>query len=178
MNQSQKKKQSDDDTIKLKHPLRDGCIVIGLAVYHYVLVIGACYVVFYTNFLATSTHSVVWEVACLGLAGGCTHCTRSLYVQYCAKEKWKNTWIVWHIIRPGVSAGMGVFSLMSVKTGLLALAMSETTLEKFYGIYALAFVVGYNVDYFQNQIKRKVAGISESDKEPESGKQDGAPRND
>ena len=130
------------------------CVILLLALYHKGVIIVAWYAAYTAN-TPLSGYQPWSHVLFFGLLGGCTYCLRALYLQYCVKKEWDNRWVVWHLVRPCVSAIMGVFSLISVKAGLLLLAVAEAKFDdKLYGIYALAFIAGYNVDYFQSQIRR------------------------
>ncbi len=100
-----------------------------------------------------------------GFLGGCTYCVRGIYVQYCAKKEWDNRWILWHIIRPFVSAIAGGMSLVFVKAGLLIFKTTEGDIDRPYAIYALAFVAGLNVDNFMKKIEsifNELLGITKS----------------
>ena len=129
-------------------------VILLLALYHKGIIIAAWYIAYAAN-TPLSGYKPWSHVLFFGLLGGCTYCLRALYLQYCVKKEWDNRWVVWHLVRPCVSAIMGVFSLISVKVGLLVLVVAEEKLDdRLYGIYALAFIAGYNVDYFQSQIRR------------------------
>ena len=138
-------------------------IVLCLALYHKAIIVAAWYFAYVANAPLVSGYKPWSHVLFFGLLGGCTHCLRALYVQYCVKDEWDSRWVVWHFVRPCVSAIMGVFSLISVKVGLLVLVVSEEKLDdRLYGIYALAFIAGYNVDYFQSQIRRVTENVKNS----------------
>ena len=130
-------------------------VILCLALYHKVIIFAAWYAAYVANAPLVSGYKPWSHVLFFGLLGGCTYCLRALYLQHCVEKEWDDRWVVWHIIRPCVGAIMGVFSLISVKVGLLVLVVAEEKLDdRLYGIYALAFIAGYNVDYFQSQIRR------------------------
>ena len=80
----------------------------------------------------------IWlHVVLLGMIGGNTYCIRSLYIQYCVKKEWDNSWVVWHITRPFVSAICGFISLIFFKAGLLLFGVPDFESQSHYGIYAL-----------------------------------------
>ena len=109
---------------------------------------------------------LIWiDTALLGLVGGCTYCMRALYLQYCVKKEWDNRWIVWHIIRPFISIICGIVSFLFVKAGLLIFEASSIQTSSHYGIYALAFIAGLNIDNFLKKIEaifKEFFGIKET----------------
>lgn len=108
----------------------------------------------------------IWlDVSLIGLSGCCAYCMRALYLQYCVKKEWDNRWIVWHIIRPFVGTICGVVSLLFVKAGLLIFEASSVEASNRYGIYALAFIAGFNVGNFLKKIDslfKEITGIQET----------------
>ena len=141
-------------------------IIFILFFYHVILIISGLYFCFgFSNCLFDQCPSIWLKAILFGLVGGCTYCIRGLYLQYCVKKEWDNRWIVWHIIRPFVSAICGAISLLLVKAGLLLFAVSHTNLQSHYGIYALAFVAGLNVDNFIKKIEsifKELIGINKT----------------
>lgn len=141
-------------------------IIFALFLYHLLLIISGVYVRFFWENCSFSEINSIWvEVSLFGLIGGCIYCIRSLYLQYCVKKEWDNRWVIWHIIRPFVSMLCGAISLVFVKAGLLLFEASSAETQNHYGIYALAFIAGLNVDNFIKKIEsifKEIAGIQES----------------
>ena len=141
-------------------------IVIALFVYHLLLVVSGAYFRFYWNNCSMCQINSIWiDVSLFGLIGGCIYCTRSLYLQYCVKKEWDNRWVIWHIIRPFVSTICGAVSLLFVRAGLLVFQAAPAETPSHYGIYALAFIAGLNVDNFIKKIEsifKEIAGIQET----------------
>ena len=141
-------------------------IIFTLFFYHITLISLGLYLYFKFGDNSFFEFQSIWlEVTLFGLIGGCTYCIRGLYLQYCVKEKWDNRWIVWHIIRPFVSSICGVISLLFVKAGLLLFEASHTESQNYYGIYALAFIAGLNVDNFIKKIEsifKEFSGIQQT----------------
>ena len=61
-----------------------------------------------------------------------------------------------------MSAICGVISLLFVKSGLLLFEASLTGSQSHYGIYALAFIAGLNVDNFIKKIESIFGSSQES----------------
>ena len=144
-------------------------VIFMLFFYHiFLIILGLLYFYFYSSsdlFLVFELHSVWVHVGLFGLTGCCTYCIRSLYLQYCVKKDWNNRWIVWHIIRPFVGFICGVISLLFIKAGLLLLEVSHTETQSYYGVYALAFISGLNIDNFIKKIEsvfQEVIGIQKT----------------
>ncbi len=140
-------------------------IIFGLFFYHLLLVGLGLYARFWRDNSLYEFNSLWMDVGLFGLTGGCTYCIRSLYLQYCVKQEWDNKWVVWHVVRPFVSTVCGVVSLVFVKSGLLMLEASSIETQSHYGIYALAFIAGLNVDNFIKKIEsifKVIAGIQET----------------
>lgn len=146
--------------------MKDRDVVLLLFAYHLLLItVGAWFSLRLSNEFGLRVAPVLINVAFLGLCGGCTYCIRSLYIQYCVKGEWNNRWVIWHIVRPSVSTICGIVSLLFVKAGLLIFEASATTEQSHYGIYALAFIAGLNVDNFMKKIESvfaEVMGIGKS----------------
>ena len=129
-------------------------IIFILFFYHIFLIGLGLYSYFCFDYFLFCNLNPIWlKVSLLGLIGCCTYCIRSLYFQYCVKEEWDNRWIVWHIIRPFVGSICGAVSLLFVKAGLLLFEVSHAETQSYYGIYALAFIAGLNVDNFIKKIE-------------------------
>ena len=141
-------------------------IIFVLFFYHMILISLGLYAFFKLNNLSLYNFQPIWlHVALFGLVGGCTYCTRGLYIQYCYKKEWDNRWIVWHIIRPFLSFICGIISLLFVKAGLLIFEGSGNESQSYYGVYALAFIAGLNVGNFINKIEsifKELAGIEQT----------------
>jgi len=138
-------------------------VIFSLGVYHLTLFASAVYIRLYW---ADFPPPGIWQdVALWGLAGGCVYCMRSLYIHHCVKQDWSNRWCMWHLFRPFVSAICGVASLLFVKAGLLLFGISSAESSYNYGVYALSFVAGLNVDNFIKKVEstfKEIAGIRKS----------------
>ena len=141
-------------------------IVFILFFYHVILISLGLYLFFQFDIYPFCSFQSIWlNVVLLGLIGGNTYCMRGLYLQYCVKKDWDNKWIVWHIIRPFVSAICGFISLLFVKAGLLLFSVSFSELQTYYGVYAIAFIAGLNVDNFIKKIEsvfKETLGIQQT----------------
>lgn len=128
-----------------------GLKVIALAFYHIALVGGGIFVAFYADFFH---HGSPWtHVGFWGLLGCACYCTKSLYFQFCVRKEWDDRWVVWHIIRPFVGTALGAASYLFVQSGLLLIEAEGKESGEFYGIYAIAFIAGFNVDNFLKKIE-------------------------
>ena len=145
---------------------KQAIVIIALFCYHVLLITSGLYIVLCIGKNIFHTVHPIWlNVAGWGLTGGCIYCIRSLYLQYCVKYEWDNQWIVWHIIRPFVSAVCGVVSLLFVKAGLLLFEASYVETQSYYGVYALSFIAGLNVDNFIKKIEsifQELIGIKQT----------------
>ncbi len=129
-------------------------VIFFLFFYHAGLIFSGLYVALCIDKNIFHTVHPTWlHVTLWGLTGGCVYCIRSLYFQYCVEDQWNYKWIVWHIIRPFVSAICGVVSLLFVKAGLLLFEASYIETQSYYGIYALSFIAGLNVDNFMKKVE-------------------------
>lgn len=141
-------------------------IIFFLFSYHILLIGSGIYARFFWNSYLPHTGVSLWiDVGLLGLIGGCAYCIRALYIQYCVKKEWDNRWVVWHMLRPSVSIICGVISLLFVKAGLLLFGASSAESSNHYGIYALAFIAGLNVDNFLKKIEsvfKELGGIEKT----------------
>ncbi len=128
-------------------------VIILIAIWHCALILTGLYVAFFMQNSQIAEWQIWANVIFCGLLGGCSYCLRALYIQYCVKKEWYPCWIVWHIIRPTVSCIMGAVSFLFIKAGLLLLSIPETDPTQNYGLYAIAFIAGMNVDNFIKRIE-------------------------
>ena len=101
----------------------------------------------------------------VGGIGGLVYCLRGVYLNYCVRKSWDNSWRVWYIIRPVVSLLCGGVSFIFLKAGLLILESQNKSSATFLAFYAFAFIAGYNVDRFLNKVEdfaQKAWGIEKS----------------
>ena len=143
-------------------------IVLAVFLYHLALVAMAVFARFFWMDSLASDIDPVWvDVSLLGLLGCVVYCMRALYVHYCVRKDWENSWVPWHLIRPFVGSICGAISLVFVKAGLLLLAADPASASPrfHYGVYAVAFIAGLNVENFVEKIEsvaREVMGIRKS----------------
>lgn len=141
-------------------------VIFSLFLYHIFLIAIGLYLCFNLDSFSFYKLQPIWvHVGLFGLVGGCTYCIRGFYLQYCVRKEWDNRWIVWHIIRPFVSTICGVISLLFIKSGLLLLEAVPVGIQNHYGVYALAFIAGLNVDNFIKKIEsifKEITGIKQS----------------
>lgn len=126
-------------------------IVLSLFMYHLLLIGLGIYVLLQYRKEEFYNIEPIWiHVIFLGIVGGFMYCVRSLYVHYCVKKDWNSRWIVWYIIRPFASSVCGALSLLFINAGFLLFEVSTTdnAVHTNYGIYAFAFIAGWNVDNF------------------------------
>lgn len=100
-----------------------------------------------------------------GLTGGVVYCMRGIYINFCVRKKWDSDWIIWHVIRPFVSAICGVVCYFFLQAGLLLLKGAESADFSPYVYYVLAFLAGLNVDKFikkLEEISKAVIGVEKS----------------
>ena len=131
-------------------------IKIFILFFYHVGLIALSLFLYFSKFLENIFVNIntLWlEVVIWGLLGGCAYCIRGLYLQYCVKKEWDDRWIVWHIIRPTMSAICGAVSLLFIQSGFLLFAGSLSTQKSYYAVYAVAFIAGLNVDNFMNRIE-------------------------
>ena len=117
------------------------------------------------NYVLWGVSSIWLDVSLFGLAGGSVYCLRGLYFHYCIEKDWDNIWVVWHVIRPLVSTVCGAVSLVFVKAGLLLFGGASIEMQNHYGVYALAFIAGLNVDNFVKKIElifKEAIGIKQT----------------
>lgn len=93
----------------------------------------------------------------LGGMGAIIYCMRGVYINYCALN-WDPNWWPWYVLRPFVGSFMGFVSYIFVKAGLPLLGAQPVNDAMSWGLCALAFIAGYNVDSFL----KKIENISES----------------
>ena len=96
---------------------------------------------------------VVAACVLFGGLGGVTYCLRGVYLNACVRKQWDIAWLPWYLLRPIVSLVLGGVSYLFVKSGLLLLgAMQDQTGSQF-GIWAISFIAGLNVDRFLAKIE-------------------------
>lgn len=91
-----------------------------------------------------------------GLAGGfggVLYCLRGLYLNYSVKKQWNQEWYPWYVIRPVVSVLTGCVSFLFLNAGLLVLEAQAASTSSNFGLYAIAFIAGLNVDKFISKIE-------------------------
>ena len=141
-------------------------IVFGIFLYHLTFIGLVLYLRFFqVDSLPLEVGSIWIDASLFGLLGSTVYCSRSLYLQYCVKKEWDNRWIVWHVIRPFVSTICGLISLLFIKAGFLVFDASSTPSQSYYGIYAVAFIAGMNVDNFIKKIEslcKEILGIQKT----------------
>lgn len=93
--------------------------------------------------------------ACLfaGLIGGVVYCLRGIYMSFCVYKKWDDIWVVWHCVRPLVSAFCGGICYFFLLAGVFFLKDVEGADFSAYVYYASAFLAGYNVDKFLEKLE-------------------------
>ena len=140
--------------------------IYGLFCYHLFLIGLGLYVRFgWDNYALWKFNSIWSDVSLFGLAGGSVYCLRGLYLHYCVEKDWDNVWFLWHLARPFVSTVCGVVSLVFVKAGLLLFGGASIEMQNHYGVYALAFIAGLNVDNFVKKIElifKEAIGIEQT----------------
>ncbi len=124
--------------------------------------------------------SLVLKCAFIGGLGGCIYCSRSVYVNFSAKDCWLPRWEVWYYIRPLVSGICGAISFLFLQAGLLVLESGVESEASRLGFYAFAFIAGFNVDNFLKKlesiseaiwgIKKSRAGSDDKTKKPKGNK--------
>lgn len=114
-----------------------------------------------------------------GLAGGfggVFYCLRGVYLSASVRNDWDDRWVVWHLLRPIVSFLSGLASYIFVRAGLLLLDADTTETQSSFGLLAIAFVAGLNVDRFIEKIEEiasNVWGIRKSRTAERSAKKEG-----
>jgi len=99
-----------------------------------------------------------------GMAAGILYCLRAVYVNT-GMGRWNAQWEVWYFLRPITSAVSGFASYLFLQAGLLALSATPDTDGIPYGYVAVAFIAGYNVDFFMRKIEhvaQQLWGIEKS----------------
>ena len=141
-------------------------VIYALFCYHLSLMGLGLYIRFgWGNYVIWEVSSIWLDVSLFGLAGGSVYCLRGLYYHYCVEKDWDNVWFVWHLTRPFVSTVCGVVSLVFVKAGLLLFGGASVEMQNHYGVYALAFIAGLNVDNFVKKIElifKEAVGIEQT----------------
>lgn len=97
-------------------------------------------------------------VVCTLLAGmgAVTYCMRGIYINVCALKNWDPSWWPWYILRPLVGGFMGFMTYVFVKAGLPLLGAQSAKDSTNWGLFALAFAAGYNVDSFLRKIENVI----------------------
>jgi len=88
-----------------------------------------------------------------GGIGGCAYCLRGVYLNACVRKSWDTAWLPWYGIRPFISLVFGGVSYLFVKSGLLLFNATEDPNTVGLGIWAVAFLAGFNVDKFVAKIE-------------------------
>lgn len=139
---------------------------IGLFAWHMLVLVGGNFLC--RNFAGADCFGASKILsACIfaGLVGGVIYCLRGIYYHFCVRENWNDVWIVWHGIRPVVSALCGGVSYFFLKSGLFLLSDTDGVDSSPYVYYVLAFLAGYNVDNFlrwSEGIHESLAGVKKS----------------
>jgi len=80
------------------------------------------------------------------------YCLRALYLNICARKNWDSAWEIWYYIRPICGLVTGLLAYVFLKAGLLVLDAKAGPASSA-GLYALAFIAGYNVDNFLKKLE-------------------------
>lgn len=100
----------------------------------------------------------------IGMVAGVLYCLRAVYVNQGLK-RWDSDWHVWYYLRPITSGISGFASTIFLQAGILALSSKPELGSTPYGYYAIAFIAGYNVDFFMKKIEnvaQELWGIEKS----------------
>jgi len=95
---------------------------------------------------------LLFECALTGVVAGVLYCLRAIYVNKGLK-RWDSDWEVWYYLRPITSGISGFASCVFLQAGLLALSSTPKPDATPYGYLAVAFIAGYNVDFFMKKIE-------------------------
>ena len=87
-----------------------------------------------------------------GMVAGILYCLRAAYVNT-GLNRWDSQWELWYFLRPITSAISGFASCVFLQAGLLALSSKPDANATPYGYLAVAFIAGYNVDFFMKKIE-------------------------
>jgi len=100
----------------------------------------------------------------IGLVAGVLYCLRAVYVHK-GLGHWNSDWYIWYFLRPVTSTISGFASTIFLQAGMLALSSKPEFGNTPYGYYAIAFIAGYNVDFFMKKIEhiaKELWGIEKS----------------
>jgi H+/Cl- antiporter ClcA len=108
-----------------------------------------------SNLLLEEFSQYKYQINCIliGGIGGILYNLRAIYINKCVYKNWDKEWEIWYYIRPVTSMISGGVSLIIIKAGLLVMESTFTQDASYYGIYALAFIAGLNVDRFLSKIE-------------------------
>lgn len=104
------------------------------------------------------------QCAVIGMVAGILYCLRAVYVNT-GLDRWKSQWELWYFLRPITSGISGFASCVFLQAGLLALSSKPDPDAMPYGYLAVAFIAGYNVDFFMKKIEtiaQELWGIDKS----------------
>jgi hypothetical protein len=116
----------------------------------------------------------------IGMAAGILYCLRAVYVNK-GLDRWNADWEIWYFLRPITSGVSGFVSCIFLRAGLLALSSTPKPDATPYGYLAVAFIAGYNVDFFMKKIEaiaQELWGIDRSRASQSKGEQDKSNRDD
>src|ERR1700753_832346 len=86
-------------------------------------------------------------------AGGLVNCGRAIYINACVRQKWDRAWHAWYHIRPILSAIIGVVAFAFIRAGLFVFGGGEVVKGSVWAFVAIAFIAGYNVQRFLEQLE-------------------------
>jgi len=104
------------------------------------------------------------QSAVIGVVAGVLYCLRAVYVNK-GLGRWDSQWELWYFLRPITSGISGFASCVFLQAGLLALSSKPDPNAMPYGYLAVAFIAGYNVDFFMKKIEtiaQELWGIDKS----------------
>ena len=88
----------------------------------------------------------------VGMVAGIRYCLRAVYVNK-GLNRWDSGWELWYFLRPITSAISGFASCIFLQAGLLTLSSTPEPNATPYGYFAVAFIAGYNVDFFMKKLE-------------------------
>jgi hypothetical protein len=93
--------------------------------------------------------------ACLiaAFGGGLVNCGRAIYLNACVRRKWDRAWHPWYYVRPVLSAMIGVVAFAFIRAGLFVFGGGEVGKGSVWAFVAIAFIAGYNVQRFLEQLE-------------------------
>lgn len=109
-------------------------------------------------------HLLLLHCTFVGMIAGVLYCLRAVYVNQ-GLDRWDSAWTVWYYLRPITSGISGFASSIFLQAGLLALSSKPQLDGTPYGYFAIAFIAGYNVDFFMKKLEhvaKELWGIEES----------------